>query len=142
MGPRTPVLKLLLERGADPTTAGHVGQTPLVAASCPGDVEVVRLLLNHPSARTTTNNRSLSGRTALWVACYRGSGGAVRALLESGADPTTPDRAGITPTATAKRDRVEGVTAEGRRECVAELEVRCSLAPPHSHSVCFYRVAH
>jgi hypothetical protein len=61
----------------------------------------------------------------------------VRALLESGADPTITDISGITPTAIAKPhppDVPPGITAEGRRECVTALEVRpLSFAlAPHS----------
>jgi hypothetical protein len=133
---RTPVVRLLLERGADPTTANNEGWTPLVTAPYQGHLEVVRLLLGHASAKATTNCRSNDGRTALWVACYRGRRAVVRALLENGADPTTASNDGTTPTATAKQDPPGGderVSAEGRRECVAALEVR-SCAPlllPH-----------
>jgi hypothetical protein len=127
---QTPVVRLLLQRGADPTTAEPGGWTPLVAASSQGHLEVVRLLLGQPSARATLTCRDNVGRTALWEACQYGHGKVVRALLESGADATIADKYGTTPTAAAKADPPSfplGTTAEGRRECVAALEVRFSF---------------
>jgi ankyrin repeat protein len=126
-----PVASLLLERGADPTIATGKGCTPLMAASDGGGyLKVVRLLLGQPSVKATINQGDSLGRTALWSACCHGRLGVLRALLESGADPTIANHKGTTPMAAAKR---EPISAEGRRECVAELEVRsCSLlsAPP------------
>jgi hypothetical protein len=60
----------------------------------------------------------------------------VRALLESGADPTIVTNLGITPMAMAKlKPDFEQIPAEGRRECVVALEVRLylplSLTPQH-----------
>jgi hypothetical protein len=102
----------------------------------------VRLLLDHPVARTTINQRDHDGETELWEACCTGRGGVVRALLESGADPTIADNGGTTPMALAK-DTTEttttwlyGVTFEARRECVAALEVRPdALLPPLRHTL-------
>jgi ankyrin repeat protein len=51
------VVRLLLERGADPTIATRWGSTPLMIASFGGHLEVVRLLLGHPSAKATINHR-------------------------------------------------------------------------------------
>jgi ankyrin repeat protein len=124
---RSPVVRLLLERGADPTIAGLGGWTPLMAASSGACLEVVRLLLGHSSGKITISQRDEDGRTALWLACLDGRGGFVRALLEGGADPTIADNDGTTPMAIAKQQTPpfpKGVTAEGRRECVAALEVR------------------
>jgi uncharacterized protein len=128
-----PVVKLLLERGADPTVGEEEERTPLSYASCRGHHEVVRFLLGHPVAKTTINNRDCYGSTALSTACSFGRGAAVRALLACGADPTIADQDGDTPMASAKQqdDRnLESlgwpspeVLAEGRRECVVALEV-------------------
>jgi uncharacterized protein len=131
---RLSVVELLLERGADPTIADRVGFTILMAASCEGRLEVVRLLLGHPSAEAMINQRDRCGDTALRHACFWGNGGVVRALLEGGADPTIANNNGVTPLATAMKQTLlaHGVTAAGRRECVAELEVRSCfpLFPP------------
>jgi ankyrin repeat protein len=130
---RLPVVKVLLEKGADPTITMSSGSFPLMIASSLGHLQVVRLLLGHPSANTMINHRTSGGGTTLWWACYNGSGFCVEALLESGADPTIADDDGITPMAIAKQ-YVDGecnddgeISAEGRRECVAALEVRFHL---------------
>jgi ankyrin repeat protein len=119
------VVKLLVERGADPMIASNGGWTPLLAASHRGYLEVVRLLLAHPSGKATVNHSNEHGQTALQVACYRGHWEFVRALLEAGADPTIADCRGITPMDMAKQEAppVLYVSAEGRLKCVAELEV-------------------
>jgi ankyrin repeat protein len=121
-----PVVKLLLERGADPTISTRGGMTPLVAASFGGHLEVVRLLLGLPSGQITVNHRNDHGQTALWWACYNGHGGVVRLLLESGADPPLETSSGTTPVAIAKEDNAARL-AEGRRECLAALEVSFRL---------------
>jgi ankyrin repeat protein len=67
----------------------------------------------------------------MW-ACVQGYGEIVRALLDSGADPTIADDCDATPMSVAKQivdeeDEHDRVTAEGRRDCVAALEVRACL---------------
>jgi ankyrin repeat protein len=135
------VVQLLLERGADPTITDHKGVTPLILASFIGYLEVVRLLLGHTSADIIISQRHDEGGTAPWEACYKGQRGVVEALLESGADPTIANIDGITPMDIAKEDAPPpdpdkprfDVSTEGRRECVAALEVRhyplLSLSP-------------
>jgi ankyrin repeat protein len=128
---RTPVVRLLLEAGADPTIAGAEGSTPLITASRSRHLEVVRVLLGHRGGKTTINRRGSGGQTPLWWACYCGRGAIVRALLQSGADPTVADTLGAIPVTIAKHaDLPYGATAEGRRECVAALEVGLVAAFP------------
>jgi ankyrin repeat protein len=126
---RTAVAELLIEQGADPTTPDDSGSTPLITASQGGHLDLLRLLLGHPGVMTSLNHGDIRGRTALLWACRQGQGGAVRALLESGADPQIADKYGTTPMAIAKQTPTDAeirseVSAEGRRECVAALEVR------------------
>jgi uncharacterized protein len=127
----TPVVKILVEAGADPTIATTDGSTPLMVAYRP---EVVRVLLGDPRVKAIINERDEDGKTALRRACFRGRAGHVRALLEGGADPTIADNDGITPVAIAKQDPGSAdVSAEGRQECVAVLEVRaCHFFSPSS----------
>jgi uncharacterized protein len=134
-----PVVRLLVERGADPTLADRWRTTPVMLASSRGHLEVVRLLLGHPSARTTINHRNHEGKTALWGACYWGRGEVAKALLESGADPTIAHHDDTTPMAIAKQNpppNRDEISSEGRRECVAALEVRLYLLPsPLPHNI-------
>jgi ankyrin repeat protein len=104
----TPVVTLLMERGADPNVADRDGCTPLMQASSGGHVEtvralleggadpavgdshalydainggkleVVRLLLGHPSAKVMINKPGFFGRTPLSVALQRGHPGIVK----------------------------------------------------------------
>jgi ankyrin repeat protein len=132
-GGHSPVVELLLARGADPAIAGYARMSPLSQASVGGHLEVVHFLLGHSSVKATIDSRDDYGQTALWCACCMGRGGVARALLENGADRFIGTEDGITPMDIAKRDLKEnevacGVTAEGRRDCVAALEVRSHLS--------------
>jgi ankyrin repeat protein len=55
---RDHMVRLLLEGGYDPSIATNLGSTPLMVASSGGHLEVVRVLLGHPIAQRTINNRS------------------------------------------------------------------------------------
>jgi hypothetical protein len=134
-GRRTDVARLLVEKAADPTIADRHDALPLMAASWGGDLEVVRSLLRLPSAKAAINRRGTDGEAALHLASFRGHVGVVRALLESGADPTIADNGGRTPMAAAKQEpnpdekdpddeESDEAFAERRRECVVALEVR------------------
>jgi uncharacterized protein len=140
-------VRLLLERGADPTIADHLCRTPLMGASNWGHLKVLRMLLSHPTAAATINCPNGKGETALWLACERGREAVLRALLESGADPCIADNFGTTPMQIAKTGADSfffekyGVTAEsaamlrpssrkGRRACVVVLEVSFSASVP------------
>jgi hypothetical protein len=103
------------------TTVAPTEKTPLVAAPYRGHLEVVRLLLSHPVAKTTINHRGGDGETALFKACFGGRVRVVKALLESGADPTIAYNLSTTPS--AKQLFPCPLSAEARRECVAALEV-------------------
>jgi ankyrin repeat protein len=135
---RLPVVRLLMEKGADPCITQ--GSNLLIVASQRGHLEVVRLLLGHASIKASINKRGSYGATALWWACDRGRGGVARALLESGADPTiAASIIGTTPMGAANQHPPPTVSAEGRRECVAALQVSpCPLLPPFlaSRGVC------
>jgi ankyrin repeat protein len=99
-----PLVRLLVERGADPATCRDRGSTALMFASLNGHLEVVRVLLGLPSAKATINHRNSHGCTALWLACRIGREGMVRLLLEGGADHTIADNNGNTPMAPPRRE--------------------------------------
>jgi ankyrin repeat protein len=128
------VVSLLVEGGGDPAIADGNGRTPLMIASFEGRLEVVRVLLGHPGARATVNH-SKGGQTALYYACICGHGAIVKALLESGADPTIGASRSLTPVAFA-RDLARIYPAdECFRECVVALEVRPFRPPPSAPSI-------
>jgi ankyrin repeat protein len=108
----SPVVKLLMERGADPTIANIAGCTPLQTSAGEGHLDVVRVLLGHPRVKSTINQLGFFGSTPLIAACYHGCPEVMRALLESGADPTITshqwphphdDRQGCSPSSNHRR---------------------------------------
>jgi hypothetical protein len=121
----TPVVRLLLEGGADPKIVDNKRRTPLIRAASTNRLEAVRCLLDHPSAAATVNHRDRRGRTALRLACgvssRSGSQGVVRALLAKGADPTIADNSSMTPMIMASQSN--------QPACVEAIKVRCSLPP-------------
>jgi ankyrin repeat protein len=66
--------------------------TPLLAAAARGHTKAVRLLLKTGDP----GERTLSGRTALHLACAGGRLAMVRALVKAGADPEAKDAEGNT----------------------------------------------
>jgi ankyrin repeat protein len=120
-----PMVKLLLKRGADATMVDKLGLTPLHKASVFGHLDIMKVLLRHPSVTETLNHRDIGGGTPLYRACGFGNGAAAWLLLKSGADPTIADDKGITPMQMARRlpTEREKVSSQGRQECVAALMV-------------------
>jgi uncharacterized protein len=116
---RAHVVRELIARGADPSIADRAGAIPLMTAICESNFEVVRVLLAHSSAKRSINHRDVYGMTALFMACVNRQAGIVRALLESGADPTIPGDRDLTPLE----------AAEGCPECVALLKVSFCRSP-------------
>jgi ankyrin repeat protein len=86
------IVRLLLQRGANPDIATPEHQTPLQLAAYSGGTEVVQLLLEagaDPNIAETVN-----GYTALVSAARNGHIAVIRTLLEAGADPTVPGKDG------------------------------------------------
>jgi ankyrin repeat protein len=93
------LMKLLLDRGADPNKVDRAGVSALMLAV--PDVEKVRLLL---ARGANVNARSSTDRTPLLVAAaFPGTSEVIRLLLENGADIRARDRAGATALALATR---------------------------------------
>jgi ankyrin repeat protein len=83
-----PMMRLLLNRGADPNRTDNAGATALIWSA--GDIQKIRLLLDRgadPKIRTK------GGRTALHVAAmYDGGYDAVKLLVERGAEVDSKER--------------------------------------------------
>ena len=90
------VVRLLLERGADPNCASAWGDNALTMAAESCYIDVVKLLLN---GGAKPNMEDQYGRTPLHVAtqCYHYSKDVVQLLLKKGADPNKANRWGRTP---------------------------------------------
>jgi ankyrin repeat protein/mono/diheme cytochrome c family protein len=89
----TPVLRLLLEKGADPSIATLIGQTPLIAAAGRGDIEAMLLLIEKGA---NVNVKNGAGDTPLMAAATNGNPRAVQLLLDKGADATVKNKRGET----------------------------------------------
>eukprot|EP00055_Hartaetosiga_balthica_P017021 m.111042 g.111042 ORF g.111042 m.111042 type:complete len:1240 (+) comp9232_c0_seq1:101-3820(+) len=91
-----PALQLLMEcKSVSLTSTDSLGNTPLHFACKKGDIDVVRVLLQHVNVNTRNN----AGQTALFSACSGGhpsSLSIVKLLLESKADIRMVDRFGLT----------------------------------------------
>lgn len=95
-----PVIRELLELGADPTQVDHDGFPPLIAAIASGRrqpeapgrtdvIEIIDLLLAHGADPA---QRGINDYTALHMAVAEANVPAVRRLLAHGADPAAPTR--------------------------------------------------
>jgi ankyrin repeat protein len=76
-----PMVKLLVDRGADVNIEGKKG-SPLIWATLTGSEDIAALLLQ----KGANANSSLYGRTPLMYAASRGKADMVRLLIEHGAD--------------------------------------------------------
>ncbi|QKX59877.1 uncharacterized protein TRUGW13939_07019 [Talaromyces rugulosus] len=83
-----PIVKLLIENGADVNVADNGGLFPLHHAAHNGHMEMVSLLLKHGAkVDPHENNR----KSPLWLAAQFEKTEIVRVLLENGANPETTD---------------------------------------------------
>jgi ankyrin repeat protein len=81
-----PMVRLLLDAGADPNTVLPGGETVLMTASRTGDVAAVNALIER-GAKVDAREPA-TGQTALMWAAAEGNVEAIQALLKAGADPT------------------------------------------------------
>ena len=105
-----PIVKKLLEAGADPNVTDILGCTPLHYACKNSHLECVREfmvqipdvicdLMNFASNDGTTplSVRAFNSQTILHVACTKGDLSTVKKILEAGADPNSLDGSTFTP---------------------------------------------
>jgi ankyrin repeat protein len=104
------VVRLLLDRGADPSVRQEHGWTPLMVLACKGATSILELLLQHPSC---CEEEVLY--EALWTACCFGQVGPMLPLLRAGADFTRPNKRGMR--------MVDFARSKGHQDCVRVLEV-------------------
>ena len=82
----TEAVKVLLQRGADPTIPDSENGTPLLFAARRGYTEIATLLLN--DRRTNVNYANSAKITPFHAACYSGDRPLCELILARGADLT------------------------------------------------------
>jgi len=111
-GGHVEIVKLLLERGADPNAKTDDGLTPLHIAAFKGHVDVVRVLLEHGANPNAKDN---NGQTPLHYAVQEGHVEIVKSLLERGADPRIADNGGHIPLDYAKDSAIRSLLESALR---------------------------
>ncbi|WP_428230049.1 ankyrin repeat domain-containing protein [Flavobacterium sp.] len=90
---RIPVLKILLERGANPDIQDKYKMTPLQWAAQQGKIEAVKTLLEFGASVNTKNHK---GVTTLMSATIKGITECVQILIEAGAEINSAAKDGFT----------------------------------------------
>lgn len=83
LGEHIPVVRFLIERGADVNAANNYGETLLMEAVSKTDVSGATVLLEHGAM---VHKRDIAGFTALFIAVTEGQEAMTRLLLDHGAD--------------------------------------------------------
>lgn len=90
-------LQYLLERKADVNAVNSGNQTPLMTAVIRGQINCVKLLLQHMEPAGMSVLDKMHGNTALHIAAYSGSHKLCRLLIEAKADMTIANMHGKKP---------------------------------------------
>ncbi|XP_052077128.1 ankyrin-1-like [Mytilus californianus] len=90
----TNIVKLLLDRNADPLKSNNRGQSPLMSACKKGHQNIVELLLKN---NVNVNKKRKDGRAALHFACKGGYSAVVKLLIEYKANVSQRGWAGQSP---------------------------------------------
>jgi ankyrin repeat protein len=112
-----PIVKVLLDAGANVNVSNKYGQTPLICAAVSPKRETVRLLLDRGAKINARDNR---GCTALFCAASTSDTSVVQLLLARGAQVNITHNDGISPLAVAA---LEGETPNVRLLLESSSEV-------------------
>lgn len=96
------LVKLLLNKGADVNAQDNDSQAPLYEACLVGNLEGVRLLLEHGA--DVNDGEDVFGRTALHAAVTKGNLDIVKLLVEKGADLSRKNKQGRDPVSQAAKE--------------------------------------
>lgn len=109
-------VRLLLEKGADPTIANHFGNTPLMKAAQVGNLTSTRLLIEALKAKNSDFTKVINKEynTALHLAASRGHAEIVEYLVKQGFSPALLNLDKESPLTIAKDN--------GHSEVVAKLK--------------------
>lgn len=110
-GAHLEIADVLLQHGADLGAADPYGITPLLAAASLGNEDVLRYLVGKGAKVNAITQLEYGGSTALTTAASVGQVGAVKALLELGADPRLKMKDGGTALSHAQESKNEEVIA-------------------------------
>ena len=89
-----PIIKLLIDRGADINKVNFVGQTALITAADYGAADAVKCLLEYPGIHI--NQQNFRGSTALTMAIFDRNIPIIELLIDAGADPEIANDNGFT----------------------------------------------
>ena len=90
-----PVLRALVEGGADPDAPNGKGYSPLYTAADHGHTAAARTLLALGASPDGADDRAFLGMTPIHVAAFGGHAEIVRMLLDAGAEPGYTTNAGM-----------------------------------------------
>ena len=140
----TTVMRLLLDRGADPNLATYGGTTPLMAASgvgwvvqqtytesMPGLMEAIRICLEHKADVNAVNSMGL---TALLGAANKGANDIIKQLVANGARLDAVDKQGRDAYRWAGGVFLAAVGAELKPHTIALLDELNHRAPSRGPS--------
>ena len=142
-----PIVKKVLEAGADPNKTDRFGCTPLYYACRNSDLECVREFVVHipdvicdlmkvanKYGATPLSVRGDNDQTILHVACMKGDLSVVKKVLEAGADPNSLDGSTFTPLMLAVQ-HVDDVKAADIIAILCEFKCNLNIQASHSRSL-------
>ena len=87
-------VRMLLERGADPSAVSSTGNSALMYAAEKGSMEIMKMLIEKGA---DVNASGFRQETPLFISIFKNDFQSTKYLLENGADPNVKDELGVTP---------------------------------------------